>query len=143
MKLLLLDPNWGITENLLNSRANVQTLVKHVISELESKDSVKMMTLKMQFYFMWSLDHINNIITNTIKTLINRLTPLKEQIMISTIVDDSLDVEKLRRVLVMYMVFKSGLGNPTHPEVSYLNTNKKTTATTKMDKYLFKIDIYI
>ncbi|CAH1104941.1 unnamed protein product [Psylliodes chrysocephalus] len=117
LKLLLLDPNWGITENLLNSRANVQTLVKHVISELESKDSVKMMTLKMQFYFMWSLDHINNIITNTIKTLINRLTPLKEQIMISTIVDDSLDVEKLRRVLVMYMVFKSGLGNPTHPEV--------------------------
>ncbi|XP_057657245.1 cilia- and flagella-associated protein 206-like isoform X2 [Diorhabda carinulata] len=117
VKLFLLDPNWGITENLLTSRANVQTFVKYMINQLGSKDSVDMMTLKMQFYYMWSTEHIQDVLTNNTSSLLAKLSPIKDQICLIRRISTEEDMDNLRRLIVVYIVFLSGLGNAMRDEV--------------------------
>ncbi|XP_056639768.1 cilia- and flagella-associated protein 206-like [Diorhabda sublineata] len=117
VKLFLLDPNWGITENLLTSRANVQTFVKYMINQLGSKDSVDMMTLKMQFYYMWSTEHIQDVLTNNTSSLLAKLSPIVDQICLIRRISTENDMDNLRRLIVVYIVFLSGLGNAMRDEV--------------------------
>ncbi|XP_072398845.1 cilia- and flagella-associated protein 206-like [Diabrotica undecimpunctata] len=117
VKLLLLDPNWDITENVLTSRSNVQKLVYHIINQLESKDSVEMMTLKMQFYFMWSTDNIDQVLSSHRSSLFRRLTPIRDQICITIPPSAETEMDVLKRLIVVYVVFLSGLGNPMKEEV--------------------------
>ncbi|CAG9859332.1 unnamed protein product [Phyllotreta striolata] len=116
LRLLMLDPNWNISENMLNSRANVQKLVKHVISELEAKDLVRIMTLKMQFYYIWTSQNIDQIVHNNRQTLDNRLKPLEAKILVSN-TDSAERIVKLRKVIVIYCAFKCGMGSPQQPTV--------------------------
>uniref|UniRef100_A0A6P7FCQ6 Cilia- and flagella-associated protein 206 n=1 Tax=Diabrotica virgifera virgifera TaxID=50390 RepID=A0A6P7FCQ6_DIAVI len=117
VKLLLLDPNWDITENVLTSRSNVQKLVYHIINQLESKDSVEMMTLKMQFYFMWSTENIDQVLLNHRSSLFRRLTLIRDEICSAIPPSKEAEMDKLKRLIVVYIVFLSGLGNPMKEEV--------------------------
>ncbi|KAG5886209.1 hypothetical protein JTB14_012576 [Gonioctena quinquepunctata] len=112
VKLLLLDPSWGITENLMiGGRANVQKLVKYIISQLENQFTLPMITLKMQFFFTCTLENINKVITSHREDMTRRLKHLKEDI-ISSKIDRDHSVELLRKKIATYATFISGLGNP-------------------------------
>ncbi|CAG9821990.1 unnamed protein product [Phaedon cochleariae] len=109
VQLLLLDPNWGITENFMNSRSNVQNLVKYVITKLEAHDT-KILTLKTQFYFTCNLQYIDNVTKCNRESILERLAPLKAEILSGDYTNQGYD--NLRRNIAVYVTFVSGLGNP-------------------------------
>nr|XP_023018288.1 cilia- and flagella-associated protein 206 [Leptinotarsa decemlineata] len=109
VKLLLMDPNWGITENLMNSRSNVQKFVQFVISQLEMQNTLHIITLKMQFYFNCTLEHMDTVIFNHRQETLRRLLALKEEICKATLRENP---DVLRKKMAIYVTFVSGLGNP-------------------------------
>ncbi|CAG9766797.1 unnamed protein product [Ceutorhynchus assimilis] len=112
-QMLLLDPNWGIDENFFQQRENVQCFVKYVIEKIICKqDSVKVVTLRMQFYFTCSIQNLQYIIDITRMDIKNRLKVLHDDILAHDKVDNRQNIDTLYKKIIYYICFLSGLGNP-------------------------------
>ncbi|XP_060528377.1 cilia- and flagella-associated protein 206-like [Cylas formicarius] len=117
-KLLLMDPNWGISEDFFVRRENVQKFVGYVLEEmLEKQDRPLVCTLKIQFYFDCNLKHVDYVIETNRNDIRNRLARLKDDIFCSQNVSDKEELDKLFRKIVYYITLISGLGNPTQTRV--------------------------
>ncbi|KAF2896056.1 hypothetical protein ILUMI_10119 [Ignelater luminosus] len=112
VKLLMLDPTWGITSGSLPNRNDVQIFVKHCIHRLENQSCPSIITLKMQLYFMSNFDNIENMVVKNRTDLKARLSPLEKEVL-ETQTDVKEDLEKLYKKIVYLVTLYSGMGNPT------------------------------
>ncbi|XP_018573011.1 cilia- and flagella-associated protein 206-like [Anoplophora glabripennis] len=117
IKLLLLDPNWGVTDDFVTSRENVAKFVAFVIRKLEDKNDPKLITLEMQFYFTCNLENINNVVKKNRGEILERLVRLKNEICRVNNPDSESDVDNIMKLIVFYITLVSGLGNPMENEV--------------------------
>lgn len=125
VKLLLLDPNWGITSDSIVTRDNVQQFVKYVVKELNNeKMKPKILTLKMQFYYSCSLENLKLAVIQNRSQLRNRLKNLEKNIISTTsaqLMEDHREVDLLYKKMIFYITLLSGLGNPDIEPVSILS----------------------
>lgn len=115
--MLLLDPNWGITDDFMTSRENVAKFVAFTISQLESKNDPKLSTLEMQFYFTCNLDNMNNVVKRNREYLSDQLAPLMNKICQINNPNSEDEIEDLTKMVIYYVTLISGLGNPQEIEV--------------------------
>lgn len=116
VKLLLLDPNWGITDNYMNTRVNIQNFVRYFIAELV-REKTHLATLKMQFSFRCYLDTIPQQIENHRTLLLRRLSLLKVDICKAPEPKEYNDCYTLSKKIVYYLTLVSGLGCPKNNQV--------------------------
>lgn len=117
VKLLMLDPTWGITSGSLPNRNDVQNFVKHCLHRLENQSCPCIITLKMQLYFMSNFDNIEHMVMRNRTDLKTRLSPLEKEV-VETQTDVKEDMDKLYKKIVYLVTLYSGLGNPTVKSVS-------------------------
>lgn len=118
MKLLVLDPIWGITDNCLPSRDTIQQFIHAVIEDVKT-NSVKLLTIKMQFYFGCQLATITEQIDNHRATLLKRLAPLEINICKTLEPKEQDEFSLLNKKFVYYITLITGLGSPANQKVKY------------------------
>lgn len=116
--MLLLDPNWGITDDFVTSRVNVGKFVAHVIRQLEERNDPNLMTLQMQFYFACNLDNMDNLVKKSRTDLLDRLVRLKYEMFNINNRNSRTDLVRLITMIVHYITLVSGMGNPMNEEVN-------------------------
>ncbi|VEN40555.1 unnamed protein product [Callosobruchus maculatus] len=117
VKLHLQNPAWGITENFMACRENVQQLVKHLITLLESHRHPILVALKLQYFYQCCMEHFDSSVQDEKNKVTRMLSPLKAEIL-NTKVRDALDEpELLEKRIISYILLLIGLGNPQKAQV--------------------------
>lgn len=111
MKLLSLDPSWGVTEDYV-TRQNIQNLIKYVVSKLEDQLAPQIITLKMQFYFSCNFDVKQKFLQKHRTELLERLKTLEQEIIDVKQLEEEEDFDVIYKKIVFYVTLASGLGNP-------------------------------
>nr|CAH7713745.1 unnamed protein product [Callosobruchus chinensis] len=117
VKLHLLNPAWGITENFMACRKNVQQLVKHLINLLESQGHPILVALKLQHFYECSIEHFDRAVQDEKEKIKNLLSPLKAEILKTDVRNALADPELLEKRIISYILLLVGLGNPQKPQV--------------------------
>ncbi|KAJ8960046.1 hypothetical protein NQ318_009483 [Aromia moschata] len=112
VKLLLLDPNWGITSDFVSSRDNVDSFINQVIAEMEAQQFPKIITLQMQFYFTCNMELMTTAVKRNRKDIFDHLVRLQNDIVKTEEVGPE-EITKYTRKIICYITLLSGLGNPT------------------------------
>ncbi|CAH1132415.1 unnamed protein product [Ceutorhynchus assimilis] len=148
--LHLLDPTWDIQEDFLCSRGRVEDFVKYVMEELLTKqESPKIITLKIQFYFVCNQQYSPMIVQTNRDSFKKKIEVLYKDIIECRKLETIFGVELLYKKMAYYMTLVTGLGNPTEPRVfaealaalksilkeDYLMEFIKLSKTTKKDEF--------
>ncbi|KAJ8973097.1 hypothetical protein NQ317_008189 [Molorchus minor] len=113
VKLKLLDPNWGITSDFVKSRDSVDSLITHIIHDLESPHFPRNATMQMQFYFICNMDQMPLIVKSNRKDVMDRLVRLQNDIVKTMTIDGPDEIFMYTKKIIAYITLLSGLGNPT------------------------------
>lgn len=136
--MLLLDPNWQITDDFVTSRENVAKFVAFVIRELENKNDAKLITLEMQFYFTCNLENMNNVVKKNRSDILHRLVRLKDEICRASNPESEDDIENLTKLIIFYITLVSGLGNPMETEVTKILKASKVDYNIFLNKQVYQ-----
>ncbi|CAH1963937.1 unnamed protein product [Acanthoscelides obtectus] len=112
VRLHLLNPSWGITENFMECRTNVVVLVKHLYTLLESHGLPSLVGLKMQYFYQCSQKYFDSAVLAEKKQLRFLLAPLKAEILKTDIRSTVFHPELLQKRIISYAILLVGLGNP-------------------------------
>jgi hypothetical protein len=113
LKLLALDPTWGITDKDMLNRADVQKFIKYVVSKLENQLTPSMIALKMQFYFSCNFQMKHKMVKRNRSELLIRLRALEQEIVDVKYLAEEDEIDLTYKKIVYYITLASGLGNPT------------------------------
>ena len=113
LKLLSLDPSWGITGKDVLNRNDVQRFIKHVVNKLEDEYTPPMITLKMQYYFTCNFQQKNKMVKRNRAELLLRLKVLEQEIIDVKTVSEEDYINVLYKKMVYYIGLASGLGSPS------------------------------
>ncbi|KAB0798729.1 hypothetical protein PPYR_06609 [Photinus pyralis] len=116
VKLLLLNPSWGILPGTLPHRNDVRYLVKQCVQKLSNQSHSSIVTLKIQHYFKENFENLENMIIKNRADLKARILPLEKDIL-DAYVEDEEGLGRLFRKVVYFITLTSGLGNPTDEQV--------------------------
>ncbi|VEN40556.1 unnamed protein product [Callosobruchus maculatus] len=117
VKLELLNPGWGITTDVMRSRDNIQTLVKHLVNVLESQHLLPVIALKMQFYYGCSMQHLDSSISSNDERMAVLLRPLRNDILSVSAREAFYNPDLFDRKIISYAVLLTGIGNPQESNV--------------------------
>ncbi|KAK9879908.1 hypothetical protein WA026_008409, partial [Henosepilachna vigintioctopunctata] len=114
-----MDPNWGISKNVLHNRHKIQGFVKYVTQKLVYQFDPDIITLKMQLFFSLNCQENDEIVRRLRAQLNVKILPLQMNITRVTYLGaaDSKTNQKFYKKLIYYMSLHSGMGNPTHENV--------------------------
>ncbi|KAK5644417.1 hypothetical protein RI129_005717 [Pyrocoelia pectoralis] len=112
VKLLMLNPRWGIFSGTLPYRNDVQYFVKHCLEKLNNQSHSSIVTLKLQLYFKENFENLENMIIKNRTALKARILPL-EKVILEAFTEDKIELEEVFRKIVYFITLTSGLGNPT------------------------------
>lgn len=110
IKLLSLDPSWGVTEDYV-TRQKIQNFIKYVVSKLENQLAPQIITLKMQFYFACNFEMKQKLLQKNRSELLERLKTLEQEIINVKKLEEE-DFDMMYKKIVFYVTLASGLGNP-------------------------------
>ncbi|RZC32461.1 UPF0704 protein C6orf165 -like [Asbolus verrucosus] len=113
IKLLALDPSWGITTNFMINREDVQNFIKFVVAKLEDQLTPSMIVLKMQFYFHCNFSMKQKMLKRNRTELLARLKTLEHEIIDIKVLKEDEEIDFIYKKMVYYITLASGLGNPT------------------------------
>lgn len=122
MKLLHLDPAWGITADVLMNRTSVHKFVEYCVSTMKKHSDPFLVILKVQFHFKKDFLYKDVIIEHNRTALQTRLEPLEKEILQTKKLTQTEDYDKFYKRIVYFVTLLSGLGNPTVSSVRhYIN----------------------
>ncbi|XP_044268139.1 cilia- and flagella-associated protein 206 [Tribolium madens] len=113
LKLLSLDPTWGITGKDVLDRSDVQNFIKYVVNQLKNQNTPSMITLKMQFYFTCNYQMKQKMVKRNRAELLLRLRGLEQEIIDVKHLNEEDEINLMYKKIVYYITLASGLGNPT------------------------------
>lgn len=119
---MLLNPQWhiGDTCDLVVQRRELEKFVKFCIYNLTIASNPAIETMKMQRYYNFHIEHLDEVVENTRCSLKERLERLEMQIIIDK--DNEGDILHIYQKIVFYITLLSGLGNPAENGVSTFST---------------------
>lgn len=116
---MLLNPKWGIGKafDLIMQRRELEKLVKFCTVQLSLENYPPIETLKMQKYFSYQVERLDEISEANRSNLKTLLVKLEHEIVGIDCVEDDDDMSTLFKKIVYYITLLSGLGNPQIIEV--------------------------
>lgn len=108
-----MDPNWGISKDVLQIRKDLQAFFEHVLDQLSQCNNPEIIACKVQFYFENNFNLVENLPEINRQELMKKIRSLR-----LLILENSNDSPKLISNIVTYIILASGLGNPMKRKVS-------------------------
>ncbi|CAH1154009.1 unnamed protein product [Phaedon cochleariae] len=108
--LLMLDPNWGISDQIMRIRSDVQQFIHYVVTRLNNSEHPAMKALMIECHFESQFDHLEDSAKLHRLQSGEKLYSLKLAILEP---DNKNDVDFFFEHLAKYIALASGLGDPT------------------------------
>lgn len=117
--LMLLNPKWKIKDtcNVIRERKILEKFVKYCVFRLSSRNDPSVETMKLQRYFTYNMEHLDEDVNISRRNLKSTLERLEDEIINANVPDDD-GVNELYKKIVYYITLLSGLGDPTVTSVS-------------------------
>nr|XP_023017749.1 cilia- and flagella-associated protein 206-like [Leptinotarsa decemlineata] len=109
--LLIIDPNWGISEKIMEIRSDLQKFIQFVVANLKKPDQPNMVALKIQFNMETHFEVMEQTTSEHRKYRENMLNALKVSVLEPSF-NDRYNISGLLDKIVFYITLASGLGNP-------------------------------